>query len=882
MTIADQIEAEFKEIVDEINDNVRLGKGIDEIKKKLRRWCTDEAIERGLNIYRKKYKSHLGSGALLRGEKSRDKMNWYRPDENPSPTSAWGKLRKVLLAKGWAKEHISDLDHESNAVVSNLCAPNSVPQAVKGLVLGYVQSGKTANFSAVTAKATDEGYRLIIVLSGMYNNLRSQTEARLQSELTTPHGGSKAFTLTTADDNGDFKTPTFEANAALDSDKFVLAVIKKNSKRFDLIYEWLSRASDEVLAKSPVLIIDDEADQASINNSKNDDISAINKRIRELISFLSKKSVVTYVGYTATPFANVLIDAREEDDLFPSDFIYSLRAPETYIGTERLFGRDSVDGDAGEEGLNIIRNILPSDVLINDKAKVQPDLTDSMKLAIDCFYLAGAERVRRGHTSDKSHITMLFNTTHLKKEHEKICNLIERYQAEFIAKLEEKEPIFMNRLKKLWNSDFQKTTKTDFIGCDIGSFEELIDCLDLFVNGLSAPIKENSESKTRLDFSQRTWAIVVGGNTLSRGLTIEGLTISYFHRTSKGYDTLLQMGRWFGYRPDYLDLTRIFVTSEMESHFYHLATVEKELREDIYRMQQNEESPIDIALKIRDHDTLNITAKRVLKDNAAFASNTYSGSKFSATHVNLVNREIADLSFRQIQTLLGDLQDGKYKTINKFREFSRSLLYKNVPADIALNFLEKYPFSEYDHRFNYGLLSSYVQNLIKCGELSNWSIALMSQNQTKDDHRVELGVDGLCVYSVDRRQMHSYSSESKDNWVAIKSVTSFRDELIDMDFETDETSILKFIGKGDDRKNLVELRNRRSPQQPLLLIYPIFTNCNTSNEERVELIKGRTLHPIISEIPHLFAFTLVFPPTKQARFNFNYVANATVKGRNVA
>jgi len=884
--IKEDWEAYLKELVEEIRVFARSSLwDKEQIRNKLRKFgYNDQQIELGFSTYKEAYahENSLG-GAVLRSERSKDRLNWYNPPSVPEASSRWGKLRTVLKSRDWSDEHIDDLDHQSNSVVSNLGSPKGDPGVTKGLALGYVQSGKTANFSATIAKATDEGYGLVIVLSGMYNNLRSQTETRLRSELTDPHKGAKSFTLTTSDTDGDFVVPTFSPNSVLGSEnKFVLAVLKKNNNPLTKLRTWLSQASPEVLAKCPTLIIDDEADQASVNESrKRDEQTAINKHIRELVDYLGKQAVVSYVGYTATPFANILIDAQQESDLFPRDFIIALKAPDSYVGAERLFGRAPLYGDEGEPGLDLVRNITidSGDVINNDEDKLPSALTQSMIRAINSFLLAGAERIRRGDIN--KHITMLFNTSQFKAAHEEMFRKIDAYITKARVLIEESDPTILNSLKVLWESDLVKTTETNFDRMEMGDWHDIVECLKVFIQKENFRIiKENSESESRLNFSEgRVWAIIVGGSTLSRGLTIEGLTVSYFHRTTSGYDTLLQMGRWFGYRSGYLDLTRVFVTAEMEANFYHLATVEQELREDIIRMENNGERPIDIALKIRDHDRLDVTKKQVLKHNSHFASNSYSGCKIQATHIYLDDRKRAEHNLKAIQSLVTNLEDSRLRVENSFKEYRRCLLYKNVGSASVLEFLSKYSFSPADKKFSFGLLHPYIAELNKQGELTKWSVAVMSIRTADEDKCVDLGVKDLKVYAHERRQSQSLSTDLKADGAVLGNVTIMKDEVIDMGDLATTDDAEKFIKQFGKDTTAVAVRNKRPADRGLLLIYPIHTNSRLTKEERENLIEGHKLYPVISDIEKLFAVTLVFPPTRQDKFEFNYIANATLPKR---
>ena len=251
---------------------------------------------------------------------------------------------------GWPPERIDAVDRATDHVVAHTPRPMNPNYRAKGLVVGYVQSGKTTNFTSVIAKLADEEYRMVIVLSGIHNGLRRQTQARLDTQLTQLNP-ERWLTLTS--ETSDFQRPTFNASVALRSDKVVLAVVKKNAAVLRRLVAWLDEPlARDALKSSPVLVIDDEADQASVATK------SINPLIQRLLGLMPKS---TYVGYTATPFANVFIDPSESNDLYPRDFILNLPQPEGYFGPEKIFGRDELETDQGSgpvDGYDMVR-IVP-------------------------------------------------------------------------------------------------------------------------------------------------------------------------------------------------------------------------------------------------------------------------------------------------------------------------------------------------------------------------------------------------------------------------------------------------------------------------------------------------------------------------------------------
>ncbi|MCZ8099851.1 MAG: endonuclease, partial [Burkholderiales bacterium] len=335
----------------------------------------------------------------------------------------WPALKGFLLnEKNWHEDDVRGIDEASNEVVSLLENPRDPARSqfsCRGLVVGHVQSGKTANMTAVIAKALDAGYDTVIVLAGLTNKLRHQTQLRLYSDLVRRNPLNWQV-LTANEVDRDFRAPA-QGGFLSHSDKAQLAVVKKNVSPLDELRNAINETFPAVLRQLRVLVIDDECDQASVNSARGElDMTAINQRIRELLSLMP---AVTYVGYTATPFANVLInpyrvDGQELDDLYPRDFITALPKPGRYFGTEQLFGKPPVDAEnirPAEEGLDMIRDVPNADESglqprsRRERDAFQPAMTPSLETAILYFLGCCAARRARGHGDH--HMTMLVHTS---------------------------------------------------------------------------------------------------------------------------------------------------------------------------------------------------------------------------------------------------------------------------------------------------------------------------------------------------------------------------------------------------------------------------------------------------------------------------------------
>lgn len=528
--------------------------------------------------------------------------NWYSADFRRDREFYWPAFRGYLKEKkGWSEETLNALSESANRIVENLAAPHSEkPTPRRGLVVGYVQSGKTTNFTAVTAKAIDAGYRLIIILGGTLDILRRQTQRRLDMELVgvenlnvldsddavdREYATDKDFPdkflslgaiprqvgrpnikrLTTS--TGDFRSIAHSFQALAFDElggverAYTLDSIKKTNVRFFVIKKTVTRLKElvrelkhnkSVCEHLPALIIDDESDQASVNTTDladDKDRSATNKLIVEMLSLLPRAQ---YVGYTATPFANVLVDPGSEEDIFPRDFIISLPRPSGYMGVA-----DFNDMDAGE-----------GDPTPNKDAHVrQFDAADesSLDLAMDAFVVSGAIKLFRASRGDKGdfkhHTMMIHEQVQNSEQAARKLEVLKRWKSAGYGSPGPGAARLRDALEREFRPTWQK------LNPDL-HFPKDFDELKPFVGealkrmGSTDPIIVVNGARDGVDpefDKQAVWKIIIGGAKLSRGFTVEGLTITYFGRRAAQQDTLMQMGRWFGYRGGYRDLVRLFL-----------------------------------------------------------------------------------------------------------------------------------------------------------------------------------------------------------------------------------------------------------------------------------------------------------------------------------
>ncbi|MDX9998951.1 MAG: Z1 domain-containing protein [Phenylobacterium sp.] len=649
-----------------------------------------------------------------------------------APDGAWVRLERRLLGGGrWRPEQVASLSSESARVLRHLPDPRqSEAFQGRGLVVGYVQSGKTANYTALSARAVDAGYRLIIVLSGIHDALRNQTQARLERELVGRDiPGGPEWTILTGETD-DFRDPGL---AVLDHAGAFLIVAKKIVPILERLDAWL-KAAGPILDDVPLLLIDDEADQASINTrgnrapdpSMDDDSEEESARSRDgptatnalIRSLLQRASKAAYVAYTATPFANILVDPsatdrRVGDDLFPRDFALQLPRPDGYTGTEELFG-------VSAQGRDVFRRVRDEDVGQLRKAvrrkstgpvlagPQQELLPDSLSDALIAFCLAGAIRERRG-LAGQPH-TMLVHVSARVQDQARVADALRGQRDIWIEagrQGADLTPFFVEGLNK------------HFAGVELDAASEVIATGALGVLGRLNIVELNSATGENLDYEDRPdrHIVAVGGNRLSRGLTLEGLTISYFLRTATMADTLLQMARWYGFRTGYEDLIRIWTTDGIAHWFTELALVEQSLRDSLQALYRAGRRPAEMAIRLRAHSGLLLTAR-----NKSGMAETLQES-WSGEHPQTVILPLNDVPRLQANRLL---TDRLVRLVDEGRPTQGGRLFRDLPPEIVCDFLRAYQGHPDTVALRGDAIADWIMQRVAEGELVEWSLMLAS------------------------------------------------------------------------------------------------------------------------------------------------------------
>lgn len=887
-------------------------------------------------------------------------QKWYDPEEWMNKMKQW-ELYRRLKRKELPEDIVDAIDSKTNEILNLIADPrpsltNFAHFDIRGLVVGYVQSGKTGNYVGLINKAIDTGYKYVIVLSGIHDNLRSQTQERIdegiigvirrenqQSRLGIGHDPDfmpSITGMTTFD--SDFGTNTLRVFNIINNDIRVWVVKKNKSilENLNIFFQNLIEFNDQSdfvhkdnsgisrLTGIPILIIDDEADQASIDTNRQTydesgkidpevDPTTINKLIRSLLNKFTAKS---YVAYTATPFANIFIHSKANnnrvgDDLFPRDFIVMMKQPSNYVGPIEVFGgsegndpglpitrdifdfpdnklqlyhtwqpNDKLKGKNSivsiyKERLNDIlhwNNLVPvsgvlKDVKIangkellvgeqfmpgmhkgdHDPSKILKELNlvnelpISLKHAIGSFVLACAVRIHRGHS--KKHMSMLIHITRYTQVQKNLTNCISDFCSVLFENIRQGDKETLKWLKEIYDNDFflsmnemqkypQKfddfyigqKTKLSNIAHKWSSVEKKLNAAVAKLTGHNSQTKKpnvrniSGTSKDLLDYykyrDNGLGVIAVGGDKLSRGLTLEGLMVSYYLRVSNAYDTLMQMGRWFGYRDGYVDVCRIYANNELLANYNHIAVAFEELRELFSEMSaEPDASPETFGLRVKDHPSMLIT--NLMKMRATTPVDLDFSGKQSETVVFFNRADVIENNIRATEELISNA--GKIDAkLNKGRP--GTIIWSGISENHILKFLKEYQTHPSSTKMKTETLIEYIvkANNLNPAELKNWTIALVG---TQSGPQVKVAGNSIGIVA---RNATSIDIDKISTGV----ITGNKEEQ----FDFSESQIKKFMSDwveykvNQKSKGLSSLsfnkwlrKNKRPKTNGLLLIYPI-------------------------------------------------------------
>jgi hypothetical protein len=690
----------------------------------------------------------MGIGATLTDKSPHNK--WVTQNRENIEWFYWNRYKTQLNYKGFGPKVVGKMDIVTEEILDLLQNPKEGGTwNRKGLVVGHVQSGKTANYAGLMCKALDAGYKVVIILAGLLNSLRRQTQERVDAGVIGLNSSSmlkdipleekligvgkidhriRPVSITTAHSDFNKVIATKIQTEIEQYSRPVVFVIKKNVSILKNLIDWLKNNNLD-LSQHPMLLIDDEADHASINTKKDDlDPTKTNERIRELLKLFPKSA---YLGYTATPFANIFInpDTPEEmlSDLFPENFIKTLDAPSNYFGAERIFVQkeQSVIIEIDDYG-----DALP---LKHKKIDIPAFLPNSLLHAIRLYIIVCSIRILRGQIID--HNSMLVNVSRFTGIQSEVRIMIHNYIANLrnaifnYSSLETDVALENTEIMSLYKSWEIEFSETEVEWAEIQSvLNKAISRLEIIeVNSSVNAVKDIDYSED--NFPNGRHLIAVGGLSLSRGITLEGLSISYFLRNSMMYDTLMQMGRWFGYRSGYEDLCRIFMTDSARGWYEHIANATEELRQEFKKMEGLKKSPRDFGLAVRNHpESLIVTARNKMRSAKTITREIdLTGSLIETTRLftslHKVNHNLS----------LGNGLLKRLRELNTQRIIGGShLLWEDVPFGLIADFVEAFENHPESNLTDSITVKKYVEDLAIENGNKHWRILFANPNSKSE------------------------------------------------------------------------------------------------------------------------------------------------------
>ncbi len=819
-------------------------------------------------------------GEILVGDEHEPWFNARRADID---FYYWRRYKRLLVEKKRFSSHVVDnLDRETDRILDFLGDPDRTdPWDRRGLVFGHVQSGKTANYTGLISKAADAGYKFIVIIAGLHNNLRHQTQSRIDEgfigqDSTSPLSqsvqryigvgkyDSTQIPVSLTGSHRDFNRMTASSVMGMSLRNFnvpVVCVIKKNFHTLQNLTEWLKETSTgatQGLVHEPMLLVDDEADNASINICYGQEkVSTINRQIRRLLQLFVRSC---YVGFTATPFANIFIDPDTEDkmlqdDLFPRHFIVSLEPPSNYFGANQVFLQKSN---------RIVKHITDNEDCLPLKHTknwevigIPPSLTE----AIRTFVVARALRLVRGHGTH--HCSMLVNASRFNNVQRQLRNKIQstveciQHSTRIYGCLppDQVNDLEMEALKQIWKDVYTHTE-------DIPDWPTV----QQHLYQAAAPIQVievNSTANEPLNYAayrNGLSVIAVGGYSLSRGMTLEGLMISYFLRSSMMYDTLMQMGRWFGYRDGYYDLCRIWMPEEAEGWYEHISDSIEELREELRLMAVQGATPREFGLKVRSHpDTLIVTARNKMGSGQSITLKIGLANRFCETAILKRDPSSLETNRQAVRHLVKRLEAAGHH-LSKEKKDSHGWLLTGTPVTLIMDFISEFQNHPDSNLTDPSSVRQYIRERSK-KELQTWDILFASLKQESELQDHSLGIKINC-------QTRTPGNRSDANTIHVTNkqrVASRGVEKVGLSpdiVKEAEHRYRQSRGSTNDRNNTnyPDRIYRAERKRPLLIIH---------------LLKIKSEPGGIEHEKPIIAWSLSFPQTKMEEERVEYVVNTS-------
>jgi hypothetical protein len=891
--------------------------------------------------FERDYKTYVGEAMTLQSDQDGWEP-WLAKAKTAIQWSYWLRYRTHLLRhENYPKPVVDKVDEVTDQILNNLQDPTvEGPWDRRGMVVGHVQSGKTTNYAGVICKAADAGYKVIIVLTGFHNNLRTQTQIRLEeafvgyditasddSRVRVPVGVGRISsdpdlrvdTITNRSEDGDFSRQVANNFSINPGGRPLVFVIKKNVSVLKNLIKYLEYVSNDKdkygnphISKVPLLLIDDEADQGSVDTSilefdeagdpdPDHEPKPLNRLIRKILFIFSQSA---YIGYTATPFANIFIHDEVESeqyglDLFPRSFITTLETPSNYIGPKEVFGLGEDNEESRVMGLPITRPITDysaSDSLSEKSGWMPPkhdrthvplyendrSVPPSLREAVLVFILGCAVRTLRGQ--EKKHSTMLVHVTRFvdvqERVYEQIHNLLRDYQDILAYGEEGSRANLMEEFRLLWDGNIKDKLNFIEVNAAIGDdqcpshpWADINKVIALVTQSIKVR-RINGSAGDVLDYethkNKGLNVIAIGGDKLSRGLTLEGLIVSYFTRPSRMYDTLMQMGRWFGYRDGFLDVCRLYAPKGLIEWFEHITDASDELRKEFMLMCEMGDTPSSYGQRVRSHPVLMITSQVKMRHSLELTL-SYQGAISETIVFSRADKDVEG-NYNAMTGLLERIDDYapqrrrpiRKKEQNEREEENGKYLWSHVKADDVLEFLRQYTSpSQHVRKVNTELLANYIEKQIGKGDLSEWSVMLAGNPLSKKSPVVNIG--GIRSRQIFRAN-HGLAADSltfAPTSYRIRRLVSPSDESWDL--TKDQYDYASSLVENAERKTPggPEIRVARDKAEAILILYPLEHQDNTG--------------PMGSDKPYI-GFAISFPGNKNAA-PVRYRVNSVYQGQ---
>ncbi len=705
---------------------------------------TDDDWQRMQEELETQFNVKMEHGILIKGteQQPRDTTWWTGKAQQESDGYYWDRY-KEYLKESLPPEVVKTIDDDTDIIMNNIENPDISEFDRRGMVVGHVQSGKTGNYAGLVCKAADAGYKFIVIIAGGINNLRNQTQERLNEAFIGKDGGSQVgvgkgnaqnnklpISLTTK--QKDFNRQDADRNSqGTNFDNIIvpiILVIKKNTNTLQNVTAWLNNTYPRKVSEHSMLMIDDESDYASINTKDEESPTTINKKIRELLAIFTKS---VYVAYTATPYANIFIDheaehTQYEDDLFPRNFIYALNPPTNYFGARDIF--------LDEERKYLVKvDDYQDDIPVKHKKDFAlPTIPKSLHEAIRVFLLNIATRDLRGQGNE--HNSMLVHATRFTSIHEKLALHVRQYLEKITVEIKAYGKLPNANQQSNLIQDLEKTLNIRHENLEFSWQEVLLSVCDIVDTIVCREVHQRTTVPLEYRKDIDTNVIVIGGTSLSRGYTLEGLSVSYFLRNTVFYDTLMQMGRWFGYREGYQDLCRVYMPETMIDNFGHIIEATEDLFDDFKKMCDGNMTPQDFGLAVRRHpdSLLQITARNKQRNGADFVHSMCLDGRSKETSWLSNDTEIKKNNLAVIENIINKLQ-----TDYKSEKIGNNYLWRSVNSSLIIEFLDEFKVYQNDvfgisSRMPINFIKKYAQDVN-----TNWDIAIYSGSGNDEN------VDGI-------------------------------------------------------------------------------------------------------------------------------------------